>query len=66
MEYLKKVIIIYFLAISTDFVLEKDKKYYPKVPLKACKYIGEEKQSKYINYGIEISFEDSDEEEFNV
>ena len=44
MEYLKKVIIIYFLVISIDFGLKKDKKYYPKVSSKACKYIGEEKR----------------------
>ena len=33
-----------FLVISIDFGLKKDKKYYPKVSLKACKYIGEEKR----------------------
>ena len=47
----------------TDSVYKKDKNYYPQVFLEECKYVvKEKKKSNFIIDSIEISSDDSDEE----
>ena len=44
-------------VIIIDFVLKKDKNYYPQVFLEECKYIDKEKKmTRYITNDLEISF----------
>ena len=61
MKYLKKGLNMFvFLGISIDSALKIDKKYYPQVYLKQCKYkVKERKIKSFINYEIEL---DSDYE----
>ena len=49
--------------ILIDLVYKKDKNYYPEVFLEECKYVVKEKKnSKFIIDNIEVSPDDSDEE----
>ena len=49
--------------ILIDLVYKKDKSYYPEVFLEECKYVvKEKKKSKFITDNIEVSPDDSYEE----
>ena len=44
-------------VIIIDFILKKDKNYYPQVFLGECKYIDKEKKmTRYLTNDLEISF----------
>ena len=58
-----------FICLSVMLIntfYRTDKNCYPKVFLKECKYVFKEQNTpKFINDNIEISSNDSDEENFN-
>ena len=63
-KYEKKVLnVIYIAVILIDSVYRTSKNYYPQLFLEECKYIVKGKRMpEYITGNIEISFDDSDEE----
>ena len=57
---------IYLSVILIDSVYKKDKNYYLQVFLEECKYVVKEKnKSKFITDNMEISSDNSDEENSN-
>ena len=49
-------------VILIDFVLEKDKNYYPQIFLKECKYIKKEKMViRYISNDLKVFSDDSNQ-----